>query len=162
MASFQLTLENIIKSQRDIDLLNTQNALQNQIDIICQTQTKTLDKNNQSDKNAKALRVLQKKLDYYIGFKEIYKSIESDRKSYEQLRKKIRDIEYGIREKYRKLEDDEIKEKTQELKKEVEYYESKINQTLLKPSDCIHCDVNGIVFDGIFCFMCGQTIRFLS
>ena len=168
MESTHTSLDDIKKAQRDLALLKTQTMLRREIESINQIQSQ-IQSQSQSQviatnlhKKTKTLKTLQKKLDYFIKFKEIYETIQSDRDKKSDLRREIYGIECEIREKYRKLADAEIDVATRELRDKVEVVKSKIKQTLLVPTDCVHCDVDGLLFRGMLCFMCGQTIRFSS
>jgi hypothetical protein len=160
MESTHISLDDIKKAQRDLALFETQTMLRQEIDSINQIQSQVIAMN--MHKKTTTLKTLQKKLDYFIKFKEIYDTIQSDNDKKSNLIKKIYGIECEIREKYRKLADDEIMVATRELRDKVEVVKSKIKQTLLVPTDCVHCDVDGLLFRGMLCFMCGQTIRFSS
>ena len=173
MAEFQISLEEIRKSQRDLALLETQCKLKQDIEqmkvLIQSSIQSSLEPSHHSKsfeyklgKSKKALEVLERKLDYYLKFKQIYGTIDLYKKKSDIIRTEIWTIESQIREKYRKMADDEIIEKTSDLRSEMEECCVKVSQHRLKPKDCIHCDVSGLLFSGMKCFMCDQTIRFAS
>lgn len=82
------------------------------------------------------------------------------KKERDMIRSEISTIEDEIRKKYRKLIEDEIIEKTIDLKHKLRKCDVKISQHMLKQKDCIHCDVSSLSFRDRTCFMCKQTIRF--
>ena len=178
MSEAQMTLEDIRRTQRDLALLETQHLLKQQIETLksqsqYQSQYQSQHQSSQSQHSSKSfdyrirkmtnsIKDLEKRLDYFIKFKEIYDSVEFDRKKQDEVRRQVWLIESEIRDKYRKLADDEIREKTGELNKQIALFETKIKQTLLKPYNCFHCDVSGMLFNSMTCLMCNQIIRFSS
>lgn len=169
MTEFKTSLELTKKSIRELTLLETQIKLKQDIDQLKESIQYLSTSKYQSfsekspyklNKNKKSLIKLERKLDYFLKFKEIYDSIESFNKKCDIIRSEIQTIESQVREKYQKIIENEIIEKTCDLKHQLKNFDAQIKQYQLKPVDCLHCDVSGFSFNSMVCIMCGKTFIF--